>query len=1566
MNELSNFLVESILFEDGVKNKVVVYAGRFQPFHRGHYHAYKHLVNKFGKDNVYIGTSDKTDQKKSPFRFSEKKMIMTTMFDIPSNKIVQVKNPYAPVEVLNRYNAEDTAFITSVGGKDANRLAGKYFKPYKDGAELDGYKKQGYIYVTPMGTGGANISGTESRRGLRTGSLEDKKKFFTDKVYGKFNKKIFDFIVNRLASLPEITKEYVYIPEHIVERWLINNPTIITEISSITGHTEIDDGPNYVFPDIMTYDVISRRRAERLGLSVLNQLVDGELGDIEDYPLYPKGPVKAVTPYPAGVAGKITATNQKDYYGSEAYRKWFNHVTRAASLVGYSLVGSLEGEKDKKISIATLRSEKGIMKESADVLNEIQKGIYKGKIKIDGNPVEIEVELYGVDNKNNTFLTKVLGVPSKYKNRLKIGTSLPIPARIFRRGEWLRVKTPSVFEQELNEIPMSDLVKINQYADKQMNPVDVVITHKHFFDRLNDPRNVKPISQAELVGFFKRLSKNKEEFIEFLKKYGEVVAKDNRTNINIPFMKQANKIIGKTIMRKPDFKTSNQKFKFENINKGYAIFKVQYGKKNWLTDINKNDSFGRFDSSLKYSDRNVLKFTKERAISLIKKNKHISDKFGIVGLDGKQFIVEAINESSITKQGILKYYTAVCKAEGYKPLPVNFGRVSHGGAVTTFNPKTFKPLSITFDLNRMLDPEYAVLHELTHQIMLEKFKDPFIGKRDQLAKFKKVENGLIEKYTYSHYSNLLYENLMIGYAGSDDVKKFSDRSKKLRTRLDKEPKEDRSYSLNHLKESANRLKINIPNHVKSIHTAFKREGKKLYIVGGAVRDAILGQSPKDFDLATDAKPDEVLNIANKHGFKSVEVGKSFGVVVINGEEIATFRKDIGKGRRPQSVHYADIEADVRRRDLTINALFYDLDTEEIVDLVGGIADLKNNKVRAVGNAIERFDEDALRKLRALRFAAKLGSRLDKDIETALKADPSLPQVSPERIRDEFVKSLKTAKSQKNYLNMLHQFRMMQYVLPGIPVSPTDFIDDKNYILVIAHLLKDRKPSDLYKQLNKLTYTVREVNDIVFLVRLSNFKPDDIITMKRLHEVVKLSDDDIIRWGKLVGKSFTKFVKFKLTVSGNDMLKLGLKGKAIGDEILRREKELYGESLITEGGAYGHLNHPFEIEVNLTFGQLKDIVDKALDGELGVATVKTDGQALAISWRDGKLIAARNKSHLKNRGENALDAKALATKFSGRGELEKAYNFAMRDLTKAIGSLSEKQRNKIFKEGACFMNLEVIYPTSVNVIPYGQALLVFHGTMEYDMNGVAIGENVEAGRILAGMIKQVNQNVQDAYTIQGPPVTKLPKNKKLSSLKGTYKSQINKLQSEFKLKDSDGLAEYHKAWWSDYVDKNAPSKLNNDVKIGLVRRWALFDKSFRLDNKNISDDKVLNWAKGIDKNDHSKIFKQNARKFEDIFLHMGAEVLSFMSSALTVNPNKALRAIKDRLDKTIKDIKASGDASKIQKLKNELERLEAAGGVDKIVPIEGIVFRYPPGPKGHTLKLTGTFASLNALLGIMFY
>ena len=212
MNELSQFLVDSILLEEKspIKKTVVIYVGRFQPGgNRGHYETYQHLVKKFGKNSVYVGTSDKVQLPKSPFNFKEKVKIANSMFGIPKNKIFKVKNPYKPVEILKKFDEKTTAFVTVVGEKDKSRLGmgpGRYFQQYK-GEPTEGYEDRGYVYVAPSQGGG--ISGTETRNGLSVGSDDQKKEFFKKRTYGKFNATIFKMITDKLNEDIEIKKEWI-------------------------------------------------------------------------------------------------------------------------------------------------------------------------------------------------------------------------------------------------------------------------------------------------------------------------------------------------------------------------------------------------------------------------------------------------------------------------------------------------------------------------------------------------------------------------------------------------------------------------------------------------------------------------------------------------------------------------------------------------------------------------------------------------------------------------------------------------------------------------------------------------------------------------------------------------------------------------------------------------------------------------------------------------------------------------------------------------------------------------------------------------------------------------------------------------------------------------------------------------------------------------------------------------------------------------------------------------------------------------------------------------------------
>ena len=511
---------------------------------------------------------------------------------------------------------------------------------------------------------------------------------------------------------------------------------------------------------------------------------------------------------------------------------------------------------------------------------------------------------------------------------------------------------------------------------------------------------------------------------------------------------------------------------------------------------------------------------------------------------------------------------------------------------------------------------------------------------------------------------------------------------------------------------------------------------------------------------------------------------------------------------------------------------------------------------------------------------------------------------------------------------------------------------------------DKDIADIFSQINQLVLQKRNLKKESVNESLSSDIKNAKNRLKDPHTITDIQYNQTRRGDKYIQINYKKnYVPGKMYDPEGQFVSIFYKDDKdlalIGKQLKLKLKESVNESLLLEGGAYGHMNHPFDIEMNLTFGDLKQIVTKALNGDLDLAREKTDGQALAISWVNGRLVAARNKSHTKNKGEGAMTIGQVAQQFAGRGALTDAYTFAMNDLSKAISGLSEPQRKKIFKDGACFMNLEVIYPQNANVIPYGQPLLVFHGTFEYNKEGEIIGENQSAASILAGMIKQVNKHVQDTYTIQGPPMQSLPKSESLSKLQGKYISMINRLQKEFNLSDSDGVADYHQAWWTDFVEKGA-KKLDIGSKIGLVKRWAFGDKSMRINQ--IQDDKIRAWADKTDKQDQQKIMKNNIMKFEEIFLGVGADVLEFMESVLTANPSDATKQLRNELGNAIKQIKASGNPQKIDKLKIELQRLNTLGGFDKIVPNEGIVFVYG----GNTYKLTGAFAPLNQILGIFKY
>ena len=214
----------------------------------------------------------------------------------------------------------------------------------------------------------------------------------------------------------------------------------------------------------------------------------------------------------------------------------------------------------------------------------------------------------------------------------------------------------------------------------------------------------------------------------------------------------------------------------------------------------------------------------------------------------------------------------------------------------------------------------------------------------------------------------------------------------------------------------------------------QQKGYASLFAGGCVRDELLGREPKDYDVATNALPDDVEALFPK----TIAIGKAFGVIaVIDGKEtveVATFRKEVGTldGRHPETVQFCADREDALRRDFTVNGMFYDPVTEQLYDYVNGRHDLEQRRIVAIGNPAERFREDHLRMLRAIRFTHTLSFTLDPETEHAIqKMAPLIKRISAERIEMELTRMLVDSPRPGDALQHLHRVGLLEHILPEI-------------------------------------------------------------------------------------------------------------------------------------------------------------------------------------------------------------------------------------------------------------------------------------------------------------------------------------------------------------------------------------------------------------------------------------------------------------------------------------------------------------------------------------------------------
>lgn len=298
------------------------------------------------------------------------------------------------------------------------------------------------------------------------------------------------------------------------------------------------------------------------------------------------------------------------------------------------------------------------------------------------------------------------------------------------------------------------------------------------------------------------------------------------------------------------------------------------------------------------------------------------------------------------------------------------------------------------------------------------------------------------------------------------------------------------------------------NAALAIIERLRAEGYEAVLAGGCVRDRLLGLTPKDYDVATSAHPEKVLQLYPK----ARPVGVKFGVVLVRQNrqdiEVATFRSDgpYTDGRRPDHIAYGSAQQDARRRDFTINGLFLDPATNNVIDYVGGQEDLRSGIIRTIGSAAQRFAEDHLRMLRAVRFAARLAFTIEESTFAEIRTlAPRLNLISPERIAMELAGILVPVTRSIGW-NLLGGAELCQYLVPTwkpnaaeqsrvlarLTALPAESID---FSLALAALWSDHAPPAARTHARQLRCSNREVRAVAWLIsKLTDFRHPEQLTL----------------------------------------------------------------------------------------------------------------------------------------------------------------------------------------------------------------------------------------------------------------------------------------------------------------------------------------------------------------------------------------------------------------------------------------------------------------------------------------
>lgn len=354
--------------------------------------------------------------------------------------------------------------------------------------------------------------------------------------------------------------------------------------------------------------------------------------------------------------------------------------------------------------------------------------------------------------------------------------------------------------------------------------------------------------------------------------------------------------------------------------------------------------------------------------------------------------------------------------------------------------------------------------------------------------------------------------------------------------------------------------LKIPEKIKFVLRTLTQNGYEAYIVGGCVRDSLLGIIPSDYDVTTSAKPQEIIGLFDK----TVPTGIKHGTVtvIIENEpiEVTTFRTEgeYKDSRHPQNVEFVtDLREDLSRRDFTVNAMAYN-ETAGLVDLFGGLGDLENKILRAVGDSDKRFSEDALRILRLFRFASQLEfTPEEKTLNSALKLQKGLKNISKERIFSEIVKTVK-GKNPKAILPLINSGGLEFLGITETPEFTT--LDDPDLRLFVFLNTSSENSIEVLKTLKAPNRQIDFANKLLKLQAIKINTKEDIKNALFLtdYNAVNLflqlqEDEDKLKLLAEIIKNKEPYLISHLAIDGEILKNLGLEGKEIG-EILERLRQ----------------------------------------------------------------------------------------------------------------------------------------------------------------------------------------------------------------------------------------------------------------------------------------------------------------------------------------------------------------------------------------------------------------------------